>query len=137
MTVIPGSCGACHRAARCADPLACPANDGATLITREVGKFLHHALVNRPSERNDQIGKVLHRLPTPADELRLVATAAGTRHIDLVVLAGEANRVPFLPLAAIAALPGAAGNGAWNVIDQPVRDLAKFLDRADTGFLVE
>src|SRR6266478_5764065 len=137
MTVIPGSCGACHRAARCADPLAGPANDGATLITREVGKFLHHALVNRPFERNDQIGKILHRLPTPVDELRLVATAAGTRHIDLVVLAGEANRVPFLPLAAIAALPGAPGNGAWNVIDQPVRDLAELLDRADTGFLVE
>src|SRR6266849_1388679 len=150
MTVIPGrasartrnlgilrSCGACHRAALCADPLACPGNDGATLAAREIGKFLHHALINRPFERNDQFGKVLHRLPTPADELRLVATAAGTRDIDLVVLAGEAYRVPFLPLAAIAALPGAAGNGAWNVIDQPVRDLAELLDRTDTGFLVE
>src|SRR6187549_701835 len=103
-------------------PVGMPGNDEATLSTREVGKFLYHALVNRPFERNDQLGKVLHRLPTPAHELRLVAAAAGTRDIDLVVLAGEANRVPFLPLAAIAALPGAPGNGAWNVIDQPVRD---------------
>src|SRR5205085_4938669 len=77
-----------------------------------------------------------HRLPAPGDELRLVAaTRAGD--VDLVVLAGETNRIPFLPLAAVAALPGAPGNGAGNVVDQPLRDLAKFLDRADAGFLIE
>src|ERR1700737_3589654 len=112
-----------------------PRNDGITLTAREPGKFLHHALVDRALERNDQVGKILHRLPAPADELRLVA--AGARDIDFGILPGETNRVPFLPLAAIAALPGAAGNGAWNVIDQPVRDLTELLDRADAGFLIE
>src|SRR5260221_12522730 len=109
----------------------------ARLTTREFRKFLHHALVTGRLERTDQLGKFLHRLPPPAHEFRFVAAAAGTRDIDFVVPAGEANRVPFLPLAAIAALPGAPGNRAWNVIDQPVRDLAELLDRADTGFLVE
>src|SRR3984893_13571649 len=114
-------------------PVGMPRNDDATLAAREIGEFLHHALINRPFERNDQFGKVLHRLPAPVDELRLMATAAPARDIDLVVPADEANRVPFLPLAAIAALPGAPGNGAWNVVDQPVRDLAELLDRANTG----
>src|SRR5258706_10760967 len=113
-----------------------PRNDATILAAREPGKFLHHALVDRPLEWNDQIGEILHRLPTPTHELRLVTTARA-RDIDLLVPAGETDRVPFLPLAAIAALPGAPGNRAWNVIDQPVRDLAELLDRADTGFLVE
>src|SRR5258708_25060464 len=110
-------------------------NDGVTLVAREPGKFLHHALVDRPLERNDQIGQILHRLPTPTDDLRLVTARA--RDIDLVILAGKTNRIPFLPLAAVTALPGAPGNGAGNVIDQPVRDLAELLDRADAGFLIE
>src|ERR1700724_2383498 len=110
-------------------------NDGSC-VAREVGKFLHHALVNRSLERHDQIGKIFHRLPSPADELGLVA-AAGAGDVDFGVLAGEANRVPFLALAAIAALPGAAGNGARNIVDQPFRDLAEFLDRAHAGFLIE
>src|SRR4051812_25433144 len=93
-------------------PVAIPRNHKTTLAARETGKFLHHALINRPFERNDQCGQVLHRLPTPVHELRLVATAAGTCDIDLVVLAGEANRVPFLPLAGIAAFPGAAADRA-------------------------
>src|SRR5439155_11735794 len=71
-----------------------------------------------------------------ADELRLVP-AAGVRDIDFGILAGEAQRKPFLPLAAVAALPGASGDRARNVVDQPVRDLAQFFDRADAGFLVE
>src|SRR3979490_308707 len=106
------------------------------LAARQLRKFLHHALVDRPLERHDQVGKILHRLPAPADELRLVA-AAGAGDIDLGVLTGEANRVPFLPLATIAALPGAPGPGARNVVGQPVRDLAELLDRANAGFLVE
>src|SRR5450432_3178144 len=95
MLVIPDSC------------FACP---GMTsfLATGEPGKFLHHALVDRPLERHDQVGKIFHRLPAPVDELRLVA-AAGARHIDFGIRTGETDRVPFLPLAAIAALPGAPG----------------------------
>src|SRR5450759_3785640 len=115
--------------------LRMPRNDDI-LTTREPGKFLYHAFVDRPLERNDQVGQVPHRLPAPADELRLVA-AAGARDIDFAVLAGEADRVPFLPLAAIAALPSASGDGARDIVDQPVRDLAELLHRADAGFLIE
>src|SRR5580692_1335813 len=103
---------------------------------RQPGKFLHHALIDRPLERNDQIGKVAHRFPAPANELRLV-TAAGAGDVDLGVVAGETDHVPFLPLPPIPALPGAPGNGARNVIDQPVGDLAELLDRADAGFLIK
>src|SRR5260221_2182751 len=107
-----------------------------TLLAREAGKFLHHALIDRPLERHDQSRKILHRLPAPADEFRLVA-AAGAHDVDLGIPAGEADREPFLPLPAIAALPGAPGDGARNVVDQPVGDFAELLHRADAGFLVE
>src|SRR4051812_47073914 len=82
------------------------------------------------------MGKVLHRLPAPGDELGLVA-AAGTGDVDLGILAGEAHREPFLPLSAVAALPGASGHGARNIIDQPVRYFAELLDRLDAGFFIE
>src|ERR1700728_5358236 len=106
------------------------------LVARELRKFLHHALIDRAFERNDQVGKIPHRLPAPAHEFRLVA-AARALDIHLGVLSDKANRIPFLPLAAIATLPGASGNGSWNVIDQPVRDLAELVDRAHAGFLVQ
>src|SRR5882672_6996275 len=73
----------------------------ARLAAGELREFLDHALVDRALERNDQVGKILHRLPAPADELGLV-TAAGALDVDLGVLAGEPHRVPFLPLAAVA-----------------------------------
>src|SRR4051812_13130317 len=76
----------------------------AALIAREPGKFLDHPFVDRPLERDDQLGKVLHRLPAPVDEFSLVA-AAGIRHVDFMVLAGESHREPLLALAAIASLP--------------------------------
>src|SRR3981189_2351743 len=113
-----------------------PRNDEATLAAREPGKFLHHALATRPLDRNDQVGEILHRLPAPVDELGLVATAPA-RDIDFGVLAGKSRPIPFLPLAPIAALPGAPGSGARKVIDQPIRDLAELLHRADAGFLIE
>src|ERR1700759_1028947 len=103
---------------------------------RERGEFLDHALIDRALERDDELRKGLHRLPAPAHELGLVAPA-GARDIDLVILAGEAHREPFLALAAIAALPGTPGNGAGNVVDQPVRHLAEFLDRPNAGLLVK
>src|SRR5436190_14275708 len=108
----------------------------AVLLARELGELFHHALIDRALERHDQFRQVLHRLPAPGDEFRLVA-AAGLGDVDLGVLAGEARREPFLPLAAIASLPGAPGHGARNVVDQPVRDLAELLDRADAGLLIE
>src|SRR5437763_262842 len=39
--------------------------------------------------------------------------------------------------SAIPTLPGASGNGAGNVVAQPLRHLAELLDRADAGFLIE
>src|SRR5690242_15717162 len=102
----------------------------------ELGKLLDHAFVDRAFERNDQLGEVLHRLPAPVDEFRLMA-AAGVGDVDFAVLAGEAHREPLLPLAAIATFPGASGDGSWNVVDQPIADLAELFDRADAGFLIE
>src|SRR5215475_6366326 len=105
-------------------------------MPRERGEFLDHALIDRALERDDQLGKVFHRLPAPVHEFSLV-TAAGARDIDLVVLAGEADGEPFLALAAIAALPGAPRHGARDVVDQPVGDLAELLHRTHAGLLVK
>src|SRR5262245_53432751 len=58
-------------------------------------------------------------------------------HFDLIVLAGETHGEPFLALAAIAAFPGAPGDRAGNIVDQPVVDFAELLDRADAGLLIE
>ena len=38
---------------------------------------IHHALVHRTLERNDEIRKVAHRLPAPLDEFRLMAARRG------------------------------------------------------------
>src|SRR5579872_131966 len=99
-------------------------------------KFLHHPIVDRALEGDDQFREILHRFPAPADELGLVA-ARRVLDIDLAVLAREAHGEPFLPLAAIASLPGAARYRARDVVGQPVRDFAQLLDRADAGLLIE
>src|SRR5579883_3053501 len=57
--------------------------------------------------------------------------------IDLAVVAGEAHGEPFLPLAAIASLPGPSRHRARNVVGQPVPDFAELLDRPDAGLLIE
>src|SRR6185312_15457779 len=102
----------------------------------ELSKLLDHPLIDRALERHDQFGKVLHRLPAPLDEFRLVA-AAGARDVDFGVLAGEAHREPFLALAAIAALPGTPGDRARDVVDQPVADFGELLHRPHAGLHVE
>src|SRR5207253_593750 len=79
---------------------------------------------------------VLHRLPAPIGEFRLVA-AGGVGDVDLVLIADEAHRVPFLPLPAIFALPGLPDDLARDVVGEPLLDLAELLDRADIGFLVK
>src|SRR5262245_36295685 len=107
------------------------------MLACECDELLHHALIDRPLERNDQLGKVLHRLPAPADKLRLVPAATGARDIDLAVLARVERRAPLLPLAAIAALPGAAGDRARDIVSEPVADLGELFDRADAGLLVQ
>src|SRR6516164_4747874 len=107
-----------------------------TLVPCKGSKFLHHALVDGALERHDQLREILHRLPAPVDELGLVS-ASGACNIDLGVLASEAEREPFLPLPAVAPLPGTPGDGARNVVDQPVGYLAELFHGADVGFLIE
>ena len=77
----------------------------------EIREFPDHALIDRPLERDDQVGQVLHRLPAPLDEFRLVCRR-GAGDVDLALVAGEAQRVPFLRLAAIAC-PSRPGSRSW------------------------
>src|SRR5262249_29058825 len=59
------------------------------------------------------------------------------RDVDFAVLAGEAQRIPFLARAAIFSAPGLADDVARNVVAELVLDLAELLHRADICFLVE
>src|SRR5580693_6796893 len=81
---------------------------GYSSVPRQMRELLHHPLVDPPLEGHDQVGKILHRLPAPFDEFRDVVAAGGMQGIDLAVFAGEAERKPFLGLAAISAAPGLA-----------------------------
>src|SRR5436190_1614177 len=84
-------------------------------------------LVDLALERDDERWKVAHRLPAPGVEFRLVA-AGWMDDVDLAFVAGEAQRVPFLRLPAILALPGLADDLARDVVGEPVLDLAELLD---------
>src|ERR1043166_4557933 len=102
----------------------------------EMPELLDHPLVGLALERHDQVGKILHRLPAPRDEFRLVA-ARGVLNVDLAVVSGEAQREPFLRLAAIFSLPRPAEELARDVVTEPVVDRRQMLDRADVGLLVQ
>src|ERR1041385_3865821 len=67
---------------------------------REFRERLHHPLVGVALERHHQVRKIFDRLPAPFDEFGIVP-AAWAFDVDLAVLAGEAERVPLLGLAAI------------------------------------
>src|SRR5262245_22371456 len=101
----------------------------------EARKLLHHPLVDRTLERHHEAGEVAHRLPAPFDEFRLVA-AGRMSHVDLGLVAGEAQREPLLLLPAVASLPRLADDLARDVVAQPLVDGGEALDRADIGFLV-
>src|SRR5439155_1451948 len=79
---------------------------------------------------------VLAEMAAPCHEFRLMA-AGRMREVDLAVVAGAAQRVPFLALAAIFAAPGITNDLARNIVGEPVRDLAELLDGTDVGFLVK
>src|SRR6185437_6895123 len=88
----------------------CPASRRAFALGDEPGEFLHHALVDVALERHDEVRQLAHLNPAPVDELRRVMAAGGQRDVDFAVLAGEAQRVPFLLLAAVFAAPGFVRN---------------------------
>src|SRR5262245_56791578 len=111
-------------------------NGNGRLWLRKPGELFDHPLVDRPFERNDQRRQLVHRLPSPVHELRLVA-AGRMPDVDLRILAGETQRVPLLRLPAELALPGFPDNFARDVVAQPLRHFAELLDRSDAGLLVE
>src|SRR5712692_9348010 len=94
------------------------------------------ALVDLALERHDEVGKLAHLRPPPLDELRLVA-AARMRDVDLGILPGEAQRVPFLLLAAVAAAPRVGNELVRQIVGEPFAQLRDELDRADVGLLAE
>ncbi len=95
-----------------------------------------HALVHGALERDDEVGKVAHRLPAPLDEFGLVA-AGRRRDVDLALVAGEAQRVPFLRLAAIFALPGVLGDILRQVVVEPAGNFVELADRRDVGLFLQ
>ena len=63
--------------------------------------------------------------------------AAGIVDVDFTFLAGKAQRIPLLLLAAIFALPCLFCDLAGQIVSEPLGDFAELLDGADAGFLVE
>ena len=61
----------------------------------------------------------------------------GMGNVDLAVVAGEAQRVPFLTLPAVFAAPSLAEDLARDVIAELFRDLVELFDRTDIGLLVQ
>src|SRR5712675_285581 len=94
--------------------------DGA-LHVREPCEFARHAFIDRPLEWHDEVGEILDRLPSPGDEFGFVGAAAGCRDVDLAVVPGKAQRIPFLGLAAIPTAPGLADDLVRDVVGEPVR----------------
>src|SRR5580704_4296667 len=102
----------------------------------EVREFADDAFVNRAFERHDKARDILHRLPAPGGKFRLLR-AGGMGEVDLALVAGEAQREPFLGLAAVFAFPRLADDLARDVVLQPVGDFAQPLHGTDIGFLVQ
>ena len=109
---------------------------GMTHTPGKARKFLHHPLINSSFEGDDQGGKIGERFPSPVHELGIVS-AGRMLNVDFVLVSAEAQRVPFLRLAAIFAAPGLTYDLARNVVGEPFLDLTQFLDRLDVGFFVE
>ena len=61
--------------------------------------MLRHRPIDLAPERHHEIGDAVEPLPAPCVEFRRLVVARRQR-IDLVIAAGEAQREPFLPLAA-------------------------------------
>src|SRR5262245_65897641 len=63
--------------------------------------------------------------------------AGGMGDVDLVVVAGEAQRVPFLTLPPVFAAPSLAEDLARDIVAELFRDLVELFDRVDVGLLVK
>src|SRR5215475_8934603 len=63
--------------------------------------------------------------------------AGGMGDVDLAVVSGEAQRIPFLTLPAVFAAPSLAQDLARDVVAELFRDLVELFDRTDVGLLVE
>ncbi len=83
----------------------------------------------------DKLAQKLDRLKA-LQEFRVVS-AGGVRDVDFAVLSGEAQRIPFLTLPTVFAVPGLADELARNVVAELFLDFAELFDRADIGFLIE
>src|SRR4029078_360404 len=81
-----------------AEPAAANAANPCNLAG-EFRKCLRHHPVHVAPERHDQVRHAVEPLPAPRSEFGRLAVARRQR-VDLVVVAGEAQREPFLPLAA-------------------------------------
>lgn len=101
-----------------------------------MAELADHALIDRALERHDQVGNVLQRLPPPRSELSLDG-AIGMQDIDFALGTGEAQREPFLRLAAKPAFPGLTGDLARYVVFEPFRDLADAFHGANIGFFAK
>src|SRR3954452_4349743 len=97
---------------------------------------IHHAFIDGSLERNDEVRKVRHRLPAPLDKFRLMS-AGRLEDVDLAVVAGEAQRVPFLRLSAVLTLPGLLRDLLRQIVVEPIGNLSELLHRGDVRLLGE
>src|SRR5439155_7769655 len=81
---------------------------------REIRKGLRHRPVHLAPERHHEVGDTVEPFPAPLVEFRRLAVARCQR-IDFVVTAGEAQREPFLPLAAVFGHPMRRRTVVWRI----------------------
>src|SRR5579883_639280 len=91
----------------------------ASSLPRKPRKLLRHFAIDLAPERHHQIGNAVEALPAPGVEFGGLAVALGAR-IDVAVIAGEAQREPFLALATEMAEPVRRAVIGWEVVDEPV-----------------
>ena len=92
-------------------------------LLRELGEFLDDPLVGRPLERHDQVGQRFQSAPSAIRRIPACGRRP-VRDVDLAVLAGEAQRVPFLLLAAIFAVPGLADDFTRDVVGAAIPSIS-------------
>ena len=107
---------------------------GGTVLKAEVPELGNHLLIDLALERHDQVENLAHGRPAPLVEFLGVARRM---EIDLAVFAGEAQRKPFLCLAAVFALPGLADQLFGQVVIVPAAGFRNHMGGGDGGLLRE